>query len=234
MKRASLMYAASMLPRYRVKSPVKSGATRTACSANSATTTSRPTGSGDLGADRMRRVWVARLDRDRHDLHRVAKCDRSETLGDRFRLVALLPMFRAAERCENARVVGERDRSLVIEAERPERLDRVENELLGLRELAALHRPDAGRLGQQRATPRVPGALDDCLDAFDEGLILDAPARRGQYPERSEESLIDEALGITGAPYGVIARLAFPHPVVRGHEVARRDVGGVRLAVDQL
>src|SRR5207244_9761445 len=86
----------------------------------------------------MRRVWVARLDRDRHDLHRVAKCDRSETLGDRFGLVALLAMLRAAERCENARVVGERDRALVIEAERAERLDRVENELLCLSELAAM------------------------------------------------------------------------------------------------
>src|SRR5437870_11483268 len=196
MKRASLMYAASMLPRYRVKSPVKSGATRTACSANSATTTSRPTGSGDLGADRMRRVWVARLDRDRHDLHRVAKCDRSETLGDRFGLVALLAMLRAAERCENARVVGKRDRALVIEAERPERLDRVENELLGLRELAALHRPDAGGLGQERASPRVAGPLDDRLDALDEWLMLDPPACRGEHPGRAEAGLIDYALGI--------------------------------------
>src|SRR2546430_937646 len=149
MKRASLMYAASMLPRYRVKSPVKSGATRRACSAKRATTTSRSTGSGDLGADRMRRVWVARLDRDRHLLHGVAKCDRSETVGDRFCLVALLAMVGAAECCQHARVVGERDRALVVEAERAECLDRVEDELLGLGELAALHRANAGRLGQE-------------------------------------------------------------------------------------
>src|SRR5207253_9444511 len=201
---------------------------RRACSAKSATTTSRSTGSGDLGADRMARVWVAGLDRDRHDLHRAAKCDRSETLGDRLRLVALLAMLGSAERGENARVVGERDRALVIEAERPERLDRVENELLGFRELAALHRPDARGVGQERASPRVAGPLDDRLDALDEGLILDPPACRGEHPERSEEGLIDEALGITRAPYGVIARLAFPHPVVRGHEVAGRDIGRVR------
>src|SRR5438477_1987565 len=182
MNRASLIYAASMLPRYRVKSPVKSGATRRACSANSATTTSRSTGSGGLGADRMRRVWVGRSDRDRYDLHRVAKCDRSETLGDRFRLVALLAVLGATERGENARVVGERDPAFVIEAERAERLNRVENELLGLGQLAALHRPDAGRLGQERAPARVAGALDDSLDALDEWLIVDPPARRGDDP----------------------------------------------------
>src|SRR5207302_229947 len=155
-------------------------------------------------------------------------------LSDRFGLVGLLAMLCAAERCENARVIGERDRALVIEAKRPECLDRVENELLGLRELAALHRADAGRLGQQRAPAGMAGPLDDGLDALDERLIIDPPARRGEHSERSEEGLIDEALGITGAPYGVIARLAFPHPVVRGHEVAGRDIGGVRFTVDQL
>src|SRR5205807_692259 len=58
MNRASAMYAASMLARYRVKSPVKSGATRNACSTTSAATASRSTGSGRLDADAMPGVWV--------------------------------------------------------------------------------------------------------------------------------------------------------------------------------
>src|SRR4029077_6941146 len=85
MKRASAMYAASMLPRYRVNSPENSGAMRSACSANSATATSRSTGSGGLDADRIRRVWVERLDRNGHLLDREAKCDPPETLRDQQR-----------------------------------------------------------------------------------------------------------------------------------------------------
>ena len=48
-----------------------------------------------------------------------------------------------AERCKDARVIGERDRALVVESQRRERLDGVEQELLCLRELAAVHRSHA-------------------------------------------------------------------------------------------
>src|SRR6267143_3094942 len=135
MNRASAMYAASMLTRYRVNSPVKSGAIRSACTAKIASTTIRSTGIGGLDADRMRRVWVERLDRDRHLLGRCAKCDRSETFGDRSRFVERCWMIGASQGCENAGVIGQRDGTLVVEAQRCEGLHSIEDQLLGLREL---------------------------------------------------------------------------------------------------
>jgi hypothetical protein len=117
MKRAFAMNVASMLPRNCVNSPVKSGATAHACRAKSPTTTRRSAGSRrDKEGVSMRRVWVARLGRNRYLFHRGAKCDRSETLGDRLGLVHLGTMVGAPECREHSRVVDERDGPLVVES----------------------------------------------------------------------------------------------------------------------
>src|SRR2546430_1176025 len=84
----------------------------------------------------MRRVWASDLAGDRHLLDGCPKCDRSETLGDGLGLVAFGAVL-SPERGEDARVVGERDRALVVEPQCREGLDRVEQELLGPGELAA-------------------------------------------------------------------------------------------------
>src|SRR5437879_3255888 len=116
---------------------------RSAWSAKTASTRTRSTGTGGLDVDRMRRVWVGRLDRNRHLFDRGAKCDRSETFCDRPRFVELLRMIGAPEGGQDASVVGERNGALVVQSQRRERLDRVEDQLLGPRELAALHRADS-------------------------------------------------------------------------------------------
>src|SRR2546430_17120629 len=109
-------------------------------------------------------------------------------------------MVRASQGGEHASMIGERDRTFVVQSERGERLDRVEDELLGPRELAALHRADSLRLREQRASPRVAGALGDGRDPVEEWLIVDPPPRRGEHAERTAEGEADEALGVTGAP----------------------------------
>src|SRR5438309_8977769 len=81
---------------------------------------------------------------------------------------------------------------------------------------------------------RVAGPFDDRLDAFFELLIVDAPARRGEYRERTDQSLVHEVLWITGASDGVVARLALAHPVDGGDEVAGREVKWARLGLDEL
>src|SRR2546428_10518873 len=116
MKRAFAMKVDSMLPRNWVNPPVKSGAIAHAWTEKSPTAARTSMGRRrDRELVSMRRVWSARLDRDRHLLHRCAKCDRSETLGDGLRLVAFLPVL-PAQRAKNARMVGERDRALVVES----------------------------------------------------------------------------------------------------------------------
>src|SRR6267142_2846305 len=97
---------------------------RSAWNAKSATAMSRSTGSGGLDADRMRRVWASDLAGDRDLLDGCPKCDRSETLGDGHRLVALRPVL-APQRGQDARVVGEGDRALVVQTQGRECLDGV-------------------------------------------------------------------------------------------------------------
>src|SRR5919201_378147 len=222
-----------MLPRYRVNSPVKSGETRSAWTRKIASTMTRSTRTGGLGADRMRRVWVARSGRDGHLIHRDAKCDRSETFRDGLGLVALAPTIAASERGQNSGVIGERDRALVIEAQCREGLHRIEEELLGLRQLAALHRAHPLGLREQRAPARVSGPPDDRLDPIEETLVVDPPARGGDDRERSDHRLVDEALGIPGAADGVVARFALPQAVVRRDEVARGDIERAGLRLDE-
>src|SRR3989441_1504241 len=181
----------------------------------------------------MRGVWASDLAGDRYLLHGCPKCDRSETLGDGFRLVTLLPVL-APEGGQHARVIAERDRALVVEAQRRERLDGVEEELLGLRELAAVHSAHPMRLLEKSVTARVTGTLDDRVDPLLERLVVDPPARRGEYRERTDQGLVDESLRVAGAAYGVVARLALAHPVDRGDEVARGEVERARLGLDEL
>src|SRR6266550_5780976 len=168
----------------------------------------------------MRRVWPSDLAGDRYLLHGCAKCDRSETLGDGLRLVALRPVL-APEGGKYARVVGERDRALVVKAERGKRLDSVEQELLGLRQLAAVHCTYPMRLLEEGVAARVTGPLDDRVDALLERLVVDPPARRREDRDRTEEGLIHETLRITGAPDGVVTRLALANSIDGGDEVAR-------------
>src|SRR3989442_10037028 len=181
----------------------------------------------------MRGVWASDLAGDRYLLHGCPKCDRSETLGDGLRLVTLLPVL-APEGGQHARVIAERDRALVVEAERGKRLDRVEQELLGLHQLAAVHSAHPMRLLEKSVTARVTGTLDDRVDPLLEGLVVDPPARRGEYSDGTDQGLIDESLRVAGAAYGVVARLALAHPVDRGDEVARGEVEPARLGLDKL
>src|SRR5207249_9378915 len=129
-------------------------------------------------------------------LQGVAQGCRSEALGDRTSFVELALMIGAPQRGEHARVVGECDGPLVVETQRGERLHGVEDELLGFRELTALHRPYALGLGQQRAPARVPGALGDGLHTVHEGLVVDAPPRRGEDPDGTDQRLVEQTLGV--------------------------------------
>src|SRR5205814_7944537 len=131
-------------------------------------------------------------------------------------------------------MIGERDRTFVVESQRGERLDRVEDQLLGLRELAALHRADSLRLREQRASARMAGALGDGRDPVEERLIVDPPPRRGEHAERTDEGEVDESLGITGASYRVVAGFALAESVDGREEVARRDLHRRGLGLHQL
>src|SRR5581483_8925157 len=100
-------------------------------------------------------------------------------LGDGPRLVAERPgLIAAPGLAERACEVGEGDRPFVVEPERRERLDRVEQELRRLGVLAGLLRDDPLRVDEQRAAPRVSAAFDRTLDALGERRVLDAPACR--------------------------------------------------------
>src|SRR2546425_7065988 len=143
-------------------------------------------------------------------------------------------MIRAPQSGEEASVVGERHRALVIEAQRRERLHRIEDQLLCPRELATLHRATSLGRRQERATWSVTGALDDRLDALEEGLIVDAPTSRGDDGKGPDDRLVHKTLRIAGAAYRVIARFALPQAVVRGHKVAGGDVERARFALDEL
>src|SRR5207247_4887430 len=81
---------------------------------------------------------------------------------------------------------------------------------------------------------RMAGPFDDRLDAFFERLVVDAPARRGEHPERTEYGLVHQALRIAGTSNGVVTRLALAHPVHSRDEVARRKIERSRLRLDEL
>src|SRR5205807_5133483 len=129
-------------------------------------------------AHRTRRATP--LARDGDLLQGGAQCHCSDAVRDCAGFVDHLALVVSAKGGENTSLVGERDRALVIEAEGRERLHRVEDELLGPRELAALHGANSLGLRQERAASSVTGALDDRLDALEERLIVDTPAGRGQ------------------------------------------------------
>ena len=80
----------------------------------------------------------------------------------------------------------------------------------------------------------MTGAFDDRFDAIEERLIVDPPARRGEYRERPDERLVHEALRIARAPDRVVARLTLAQPVNGDDEVARGEVDRAGLELDEL
>ena len=134
----------------------------------------------------------------------------------------------------DARVIGERDRALVVELQRREGLHGVEEVLLRLPELPAPRRAETLGVHEEGAATRVTGPIDDARDPILERLVVDPPARRREHEQRSDERLVDDALGIAGAPHGVVARFALAEAIDGREEVRGRDVGRARFRLDEL